>query len=128
MEADVLKSLQFEMGNPIVKIFLRRFTGIAQEEYKSPNLQLEFLGYYLSELSILDYSRVKFLHSLVASSVLFLSRFTLQLNAHSWSAALQRYLEYKASDLKECVFILHDLQLSRHRLESCLSRMILVII
>lgn len=113
MEADVLNSLQFEMGNPTVKTFLRRFTGIAQEEYKTPNLQLEFLGYYLSELSIMDYSCVKFLPSLVAASVIFLSRFTLQPNAHPWSAALQRYSGYKASDLKECVLILHDLQLSR---------------
>lgn len=113
MEADVLKSLQFEMGNPTVKTFLRRFTGVAQEDCKSPSLQLEFLGYYLSELSILDYSCVKFLPSLVAASVIFLSRFTLQPNAHPWSAALQQYSGYKAADLKECVLILHDLQLSR---------------
>lgn len=113
MEADVLKSLQFEMGNPTVKIFLRRLTGVAQEDYKSPNLQLEFLGYYLSELSILDYSCVKFLPSLVAASVIFLSRLTLQPNAHPWSAALQQYSGYKAADLKECVLILHDLQSSR---------------
>ncbi|CAN4092634.1 unnamed protein product [Withania somnifera] len=113
MEADVLKSLKFEMGNPTVKTFLRRFTGVAQEDYKSPNLQLEFLGYYLSELSILEYSCVRFLPSLVAASVVFLSRFTLQPNAHPWSLALQRYSGYKAVDLKECVLILHDLQLSR---------------
>ncbi|PHT51409.1 Cyclin-A3-2 [Capsicum baccatum] len=113
MEADVLKSLKFEMGNPTVKTFLRRFTGVAQEDYKSPNLQLEFLGYYLLELSILDYCCVKFLPSLVAASVVFLSRFTLQPNAHPWSAALQQYSGYKAVDLKECVLILHDLQLSR---------------
>ncbi|KAJ8538130.1 hypothetical protein K7X08_014670 [Anisodus acutangulus] len=113
MEADVLKSLKFEMGNPTVKTFLRRITGVAQEDNKTPNLQLEFLGYYLSELSILDYSCVKFLPSLVAASVIFLSRFTLQPNEHPWSLSLQQYSGYKASDLKECVLILHDLQLSR---------------
>ncbi|KAJ8541164.1 hypothetical protein K7X08_001980 [Anisodus acutangulus] len=113
MEADVLKSLNFEMGNPTVKTFLRRFTGVAQEDYKTPNLQLEFLGYYLSELSILDYSCLKFLPSLVAASVVFLSRFTLQPNEHPWSLYLHQYSGYKASDLKECVLILHDLQLSR---------------
>ncbi|XP_009603340.1 putative cyclin-A3-1 [Nicotiana tabacum] len=113
MEADVLKTLNFEMGNPTVKTFLRRFTGVAQEDYKSPNLQLEFLGYCLAELSILDYSCVKYLPSLLAAAVVFLSRFTLQPNTHPWSLALEQYSGYKAADLKECVLILHDLQLSR---------------
>ncbi|KAG4140471.1 hypothetical protein ERO13_D06G019700v2 [Gossypium hirsutum] len=34
MEADILKSLKFELGNPTVKTFLRRFTRVAQEYYK----------------------------------------------------------------------------------------------
>lgn len=33
-EADVLKSLKFEMGNPTVKTFLRRITRISQEDYE----------------------------------------------------------------------------------------------
>ncbi|KAJ9674296.1 hypothetical protein PVL29_023695 [Vitis rotundifolia] len=84
MEADILKSLNFEMGNPTIKTFLRRFTRIAQENYKTPNLQLEFLGYYLAELSLLDYGCVKFLPSMVAASVIFLSRFTLRPKMHPW--------------------------------------------
>ncbi|KAK6160642.1 hypothetical protein DH2020_004023 [Rehmannia glutinosa] len=84
MEADVLKSLKFEMGNPTVKTFLRRFTRIAQEDSESSSLQLEFLGYYLAELSLLDYGCVKFLPSLVAASVVFLSRFTLRPKLHPW--------------------------------------------
>ncbi|KAA8537813.1 hypothetical protein F0562_027607 [Nyssa sinensis] len=113
MEADVLKSLKFEMGNPTIKTFLRKFTGVAQEDYKSPNLQLEFLEYYLAELSLLDHGCVKFLPSLVAASVIFLSRFTIRPKFHLWSEALQHYSGYKAADLKECVLIIHDLQLSR---------------
>lgn len=34
MEADVLQSLKFEMGNPTTKTFLRRFTRVAQEDCK----------------------------------------------------------------------------------------------
>ncbi len=34
MEADILKLLKFELGSPTVKTFLRRFTRIAQEDYK----------------------------------------------------------------------------------------------
>lgn len=60
---------------------------------------------------------MKFFLSFVTASVLFLSRFTLQPNAHPCSAALQRYSPYKASYLKESILILHDLQLCRLLLE-----------
>ncbi|KAL2454199.1 Cyclin-A3-2 [Abeliophyllum distichum] len=113
MEADVLKSLNFEMGNPTVKTFVRRFTWTAQENHTTPDLRLEFLGYYLAELSLLDYGCLKFLPSLVAASVVFLSRFTLQPELCPWNSALECSSGYKAADLKECVQIIHDLQLSR---------------
>ncbi|KAK1427470.1 hypothetical protein QVD17_16156 [Tagetes erecta] len=113
MEADVLKTLKFEMGNPTVKTFLRRFTRIAQEDYDTPNLQLEFLSYYLAELSLLEYGCIKFLPSLIAASVTFLSRFILKPESHPWNLDLERLSGYKPSDLKECVEILHDLQSSR---------------
>ncbi|XP_015059952.1 G2/mitotic-specific cyclin C13-1-like [Solanum pennellii] len=115
MEASVLQSLKFEMGNPTTKTFLGRFTRIAQEGYENPDLQLEFLGYYLAELSLLDYNCVKFLPSLVAAAVIFLSRFSLQPKSHPWSLALQHCSGYRPGDLKECVLIIHDLQLSRRR-------------
>ncbi|KAD6119053.1 hypothetical protein E3N88_10324 [Mikania micrantha] len=113
MEADVLKTLKFEMGNPTVKTFLRRFTRIAQEDYDTPNLQLEFLSYYLAELSLLEYNCIKFLPSMVAASVTFLSRFALKPESHPWNWDLEQLSGYKPSDLKECVEILHDLQSSR---------------
>ncbi|KAI7726631.1 hypothetical protein M8C21_014185 [Ambrosia artemisiifolia] len=113
MEADVLKTLKFEMGNPTVKTFVRRFTRLAQEDYDTPNLQLEFLSYYLAELSLLEYSCIKFLPSLVAASVTFLSRFMLKPESHPWNLPLEELSGYKPSDLKECVEILHDLQSSR---------------
>ncbi|KAL3617898.1 cyclin [Castilleja foliolosa] len=114
MEADVLKSLKFEMGNPNVKTFLRRFTRIAQEDYEANlSLQLGFLCCYLAELSLLDYECVKFLPSLVAASVVFLARFTLQPKIHPWNNDLEHSSGYKASDLKECVGIIRDLQMSK---------------
>ncbi|XP_059454223.1 cyclin-A3-2-like [Corylus avellana] len=108
MEADILKMLKFEMGNPTLKTFLRSFTSVAQENY-NPNLQLEFLGYYLAELSLLDYKCVKFLPSLVAASVIFLAKIMIQPKMHPWCPALEKYCGYKAADLKECVLIIHDL-------------------
>lgn len=113
MEADILKSLKFELGSPTVKTFLRRFTRVAQEDYNASNLQLEFLGYYLAELSLLDYACVKFLPSSVAASVIFLARFITQPSKHPWTASLQRYSGYKPSEIEGCVLVLHDLYLSR---------------
>ncbi|VFQ99070.1 unnamed protein product [Cuscuta campestris] len=113
MEQDVLKSLKFELGTPTIRSFLRKFISIAQDDWKAHKLELESLVYYLAELSLLDYYCVRFLPSLVAASVIFLSRFTLKPNIHPWNQELQNCTGYKSSDLKECVSILHDLQLSR---------------
>ncbi|XP_051124354.1 G2/mitotic-specific cyclin C13-1-like [Andrographis paniculata] len=113
MEADVLKTLRFEVGNPTIKTFLGKFTKIAQQDYGICSLQLDHLGCYLSELSLLEYGCLKFLPSMVAASAIFLARFTLQSNLHPWTKDLQEVTGYKSSDLKECVSILHDLQLSK---------------
>ncbi|KAL8165992.1 hypothetical protein V2J09_007491 [Rumex salicifolius] len=113
MESDVLKSLKFEMGNPTVKTFLRKFTKVAEEKFERTNLQFECLGYYLAELSLLDYACIKFLPSLVAASVVFLAKFTIDPKKHPWDLGLQEYSGYRPSDLEKCVLLLHDLQLGR---------------
>ncbi|KAG7037777.1 Cyclin-A3-4, partial [Cucurbita argyrosperma subsp. argyrosperma] len=117
MEADILKSLEFELGSPTIKTFLRqvqlRFTMIAQETYEFNTLQFEFLGYYLAELSLLDYNCVKFLPSLIAASVIFLARFMIQPKKHPWTSRLEHFTGYKPADMKDCVLLVHDLYLSR---------------
>ncbi|XP_062024125.1 putative cyclin-A3-1 [Rosa rugosa] len=113
MEADILKSLKFEMGNPTVRTFLRKFTDVAQGNYTTPNLQFEFLVSYLAELSLLDYKCVKFLPSMVASSVVFLARLMIRSKMNPWCSTLQQYTGYIAADLKDCVLVLHDLYLGR---------------
>ncbi|XP_058222414.1 cyclin-A3-4-like isoform X2 [Rhododendron vialii] len=113
MEADILGYLKFEIGSATIKTFLRILIKIAQESYKTSNLKLEFLCYYLSELSFLDYGCVKYLPSLVAASVIFLSRFTIQSKLHPWTSSLQHFSGYKPADLKECILSIHDLQLSK---------------
>ncbi|VFQ75133.1 unnamed protein product [Cuscuta campestris] len=113
MEQDVLKSLKFELGTPTIRSFLMKYIQIAQEDFKTQKVQLEYLGLYLAELSLLDYYCVKFLPSMVAASVIFLSRFTLNPTLHPWNQELQTYTGYTPADLMECVFIIHDLQWSR---------------
>uniref|UniRef100_A0A7N0TIS9 Uncharacterized protein n=1 Tax=Kalanchoe fedtschenkoi TaxID=63787 RepID=A0A7N0TIS9_KALFE len=113
MEADVLKSLDFEISRPTTKTFLRIFTTFVQAKLKAPNLQFEFLGCYLAELSLLDYGCLKFLPSLVAASVIFLARFTIWPMAHPWCLELQENTGYRPSELKTCVHIVQGLQLSK---------------
>ncbi|KAL0753261.1 PREDICTED: cyclin-A3-4-like isoform X2 [Brassica oleracea var. oleracea] len=113
MEADILLALQFELGCPTIKTFLRRFTRVAQEDFNESLLQIECLCCYLSELSLLDYSCVKFLPSMLAASAVFLARFIIRPKQHPWNQMLEEYTKYKASDLQQPVGIIHDLYLSR---------------
>ncbi|VYS48346.1 unnamed protein product [Arabidopsis thaliana] len=113
MEEDILLALEFELGRPTTNTFLRRFIRVAQEDFKVPNLQLEPLCCYLSELSMLDYSCVKFVPSLLAASAVFLARFIILPNQHPWSQMLEECTKYKAADLQVCVEIMLDLYLSR---------------
>uniref|UniRef100_K7KT22 B-like cyclin n=1 Tax=Glycine max TaxID=3847 RepID=K7KT22_SOYBN len=84
MEADMLTTLKFEMGNPTVNTFLRRFANVASENQKTPNLQIEFLVGYLAELSLLDYDCLRFSPSIMAASVIFLARFIIWPEVHPW--------------------------------------------
>ena len=61
---------------------------------QTSNLQLEFLAYYLAELSLLEYGCVRYLPSMVAASVIFLSRFTLRPKTHPWVRDIDNMLDY----------------------------------
>ncbi|CAI8599294.1 unnamed protein product [Vicia faba] len=113
MEAHILKSLNYEVGNPNVTTFLKRFIGLANGNQKNSNLQFEYLCNYLADLSLLEYECIRFLPSVVAASVIFLARFIIQPEVHPWTPLLCESLGYKSSELKECVVILHDLYFSR---------------
>ncbi|NP_001312811.1 G2/mitotic-specific cyclin C13-1-like [Nicotiana tabacum] len=113
MERDLLNFLNFEISNPTTKTFLRIFTKVSQDNVDFLTLHFEFLGCYLAELSLLDYSCVRFLPSAVAASAIFLSRFTLLPKVHPWNLALQHCTGYKPSELKDCVLVIHELQSGR---------------
>lgn len=115
MERDVLKFLNFELGTPTIKTFLRIFTRIAQEKSEFFSLQMEFLGCYLAELSLLDYGCLRFLPSMIAASAIFLSRFTIKPDMHPWSLKMQGCSGYKPSELRESVLAVHALQSSRKK-------------
>lgn len=108
MERQVLRQLHFELSDPTTKSFLGRYIQAAQEYIKS--LQLEFLANYLAELTLLEYSFLKYLPSLIAASVVFLAKFTLDPTTRPWNATLKHYTGYPASELHDCVKALHELQ------------------
>ncbi|KAJ7958717.1 Cyclin [Quillaja saponaria] len=112
MESEILNFLHFHLSIPTTKSFLRRFIQASQSSYKAPCVEMEFLANYLAELTLLEYSFLKFLPSLIAASVVFLARWTFNQSDHPWNPTLEHYTSYKTSDLKATVLALEDLQLN----------------
>ncbi|KAK1417543.1 hypothetical protein QVD17_26672 [Tagetes erecta] len=113
MEKDLLNFLELEQSNPTPKTFLRIFIRALQGDNMPSCSTFEFLSWFLVELSLLDYSCIRFLPSMVAASVIFVARFTIQPEKHPWGLKMQHYSGYKPCELKDCVFAIHDLQLGR---------------
>ncbi|KAJ0668516.1 putative cyclin domain-containing protein [Helianthus annuus] len=85
LSTKVLNRKRLQLLGVSSMLIAARITIVAQEDYElSSYMQLEFLGYYLAELSLLEYGCLKFLPSMVAASVIFLPRFTLKPRAHPW--------------------------------------------
>lgn len=112
MESHVLNDLHFQMSVPTTKIFLRRFIQAAQASYKVQCVELEFLANYLAELTLIEYSFLKYLPSLIAASAVFLARWTLDQSGYPWNRTLEHYTSYSASQLKTVVLEMQDLQLN----------------
>ncbi|KAG8067562.1 hypothetical protein GUJ93_ZPchr0005g15725 [Zizania palustris] len=108
MEASILNYLEFEMTVPTIKCFLRRFIRAAQVCHEgSPTLHLEFLASYIAELSLLEYSLICYLPSLIAASCTFLAKFILKPTENPWNSTLRFYTQYQPSNLRDCVNVLH---------------------
>ncbi|CAA0838543.1 Unknown protein [Striga hermonthica] len=112
MESCVLNFLGFQLSVPTTKKFLRRFLQAAQVSYKVPSVELEFLANYLAELTLMDYSFLKYLPSLIAASAVFLAKWTLDQSEHPWNRTLEYYTRHKASELKTVVLELQNLHVN----------------
>ncbi|XP_064990865.1 cyclin-A2-1-like isoform X1 [Musa acuminata AAA Group] len=112
MESQVLSYLGFQLSVPTTKTFLRRFLRAAHASNKAPTLTLGYLANYLAELTLLEYSFIKFLPSVIAASAVFLARWTLDQSSHPWNPTLEYYTSYKATDLKVTIFALQELQMN----------------
>lgn len=112
MESQILHFLEFHLYVPTTKKFLRRFIQAAQTSYEVPCVEFKFLANYLAELTLTEYSFLKFLPSLVAASAVFLARWTLDQSIHPWNPTLEHYTSYNVSELKPAVLGLQELQLN----------------
>ncbi|KAJ0256707.1 Cyclin-A2-3 [Hirschfeldia incana] len=112
MESLVLKHFSFQIYTPTSKTFLRRFLRAAQASHLMPNVEMEFLANYLTELTLTEHEFLKFLPSVIAASAVFLAKWTMNQSSHPWNPTLEHYTTYKASDLKACVLALQELQLN----------------
>ncbi|XP_076894885.1 cyclin-A2-1-like [Bidens hawaiensis] len=112
MERKVVDVLGFHISVSTVTKFLRRFILAAQSSYKAPIAELECLANYLAELTLTEYGFLKYLPSLIAASAVFLAKWTLDQVEHPWNPTLEHHTNYKASDLKETVLALQDIQLN----------------
>ncbi|XP_062209164.1 cyclin-A3-1-like isoform X2 [Phragmites australis] len=101
MEADLLKSLNFEIGGPTIRTFLRLFITSFSGGNGASAKKLESMCSYLAELSLLDYDCIRYLPSIVAAACLFVARFTIHPKTRPW-----------VSDLQDSIFAIHELQLS----------------
>ncbi|KAL7156889.1 hypothetical protein ABFS83_02G039700 [Erythranthe nasuta] len=111
MEKDVLKFLDFQMGSPTTKTFLRIFTTAAQDKPVFSNVRFDYFCCCLAELSLVDYDCVRHLPSKIAASVVFLARLTIDPYFHPWTLDLQQHTGYKPYELKDCVLRLQNLLL-----------------
>ncbi|XP_010453174.1 PREDICTED: cyclin-A2-2-like [Camelina sativa] len=112
MEIQVLNLVHFKLSVPTTKTFLRRFIKAAQASYKAPLIELAFLANYLAELTLMEYTFLRFLPSLTAASAVFLARWTLDQTDHPWNPTLQHYTRYEVADLKSTVLTMEGLQLN----------------
>ncbi|KAJ1265457.1 hypothetical protein BS78_08G078000 [Paspalum vaginatum] len=116
MERQVLNVLGFHLSVPTTYTFLRRFLRAAQVSCIAPLTTLGYLANYLAELTLINYSFLKFLPSVVAASSVFLAKWTLNQSDHPWNPTLEHYTSYKSSDIQMCVCALQDLQ---HNTSNC---------
>ncbi|KAL0856264.1 hypothetical protein Bca101_061417 [Brassica carinata] len=112
METQVLNFLHFRLSVPTTKTFLRRFIQAAHASDQDFHTETEFLANYLAELTLVEYSFLRFLPSLIAASAVFLARWTLDQSKHPWNSTLQHYTRYETPSLQNTVLAIEDLQLN----------------
>jgi len=94
MELRIVKSLKFELGDPLSINFLRRFSKAGDVDVTQ-----HALAKYILESILLDYSLVSLPPSLSAAVSLYLSLGILEEGAEVWSPSLHHYTGYSLEEV-----------------------------
>jgi len=108
MEASVLNRLDFCLAPPTIKLFLRRFLRAADAEFG----EVAMLANYLCELSLLQYTLLKYSPSVIAASAVCLALHSCKLAA--WTPTLEHYTGLNlisSSALRSCIEDLWKIQI-----------------
>lgn len=99
MEERMLNVLEFNLTVVTAKCFLRRFVKAACVSLPADQTLLEnfhYLSSYITELTLQEYSFVKYLPSTIAASAVVLALMTLELTP--WTETLAYYTQYSPED------------------------------
>ncbi|KAK5842104.1 hypothetical protein PVK06_004433 [Gossypium arboreum] len=93
MEKLMVNTLQFHMSVPTPYVFMRRFLKAAQSEKK-----LEFLSFFLIELSMVEYEMLKFQPSLLAAAAIYTAQCSL-FRFKNWTKTSEWHTKYTEDQL-----------------------------
>ncbi|XP_044409430.1 putative cyclin-F2-1 [Triticum aestivum] len=101
MERDMVEALGYQLGGPTAHTFLGHFMRYAEGKDKTKILPL---ATRLVDQSLLNYTCLRFLPSVVAASAIFLARRTLNTpDVLAWNTELTELTGYNCSDMTACV-------------------------
>ncbi|KAL4448854.1 hypothetical protein ABPG77_007571 [Micractinium sp. CCAP 211/92] len=106
MERELLRVLDFDLTQPTIKTFLRRYIKAASGEIPL-DVTFEFLCSYLAELTLMDYPMLNYLPSTIAASCVTVALWML--GKPTWTPTLTHYSGYAARDLRHCAQAVHQL-------------------
>jgi len=102
MEKIMLDVLNFNVGTPTPLHFLRRFSKAAKSDSRTHTLSK-----YLTELSMPEYSILRFRPSQIAASAVYLAR-RMTGKTPAWTRTLQHHTKYSVTDLIPCSQLMNE--------------------
>ncbi len=67
---------------------------------QAPSLSLEFLGNFLAELTLMEYSFLPYLPSLIAASAVFMAKLTLDSSRHPW-VCIRKFILFQVVSIQD---------------------------
>jgi G2/mitotic-specific cyclin-B, other len=101
MEADIFKKLGYCISVPSSNKFLGFFTSVIE-------VDIGFCTYFIERI-LQEYSMIKFLPSILASSAIYIMREDSKEDVELWPSELEKLTGYKEEDLEECVDMMKEI-------------------